>query len=85
MPPAILLLGVGRRGWLLPLPVFLLWPLALLAALVIGVARLILPARGPRSAVWRWGWIGLRAFCQLHGTRVDVRSNNGERVRLWFI
>ncbi len=85
MPPAILLMGLGRCRWPVPLPFFLLWPLLLLAALGIGLLRLIFPAHSPRSSAWRYGWFGLRAVCHLHGTRVDVRSNDGERVYLWFL
>jgi hypothetical protein len=86
MPPAILLARFGQRGWPVALPIFLLWPFALLAALAVGLLRVfLLPARRPQSDMWRLGWVGLCAFCQMHGTKVDLRSNDGERIRLSFI
>jgi hypothetical protein len=85
MPPAILLMRFGWRGWPLPLPFFLIWPLVLLAAFAVALLRVLLPAAGPKSAPWRYGWIGLRVFCQLHGTKVDIRSNDGARVYLSFV
>lgn len=86
MPATIVLLRIGRAGCpAVPLPFFLLWPAALLAAVLVGLTRLVSPDAGPRSAAWRRGWLGLQAFCQLRGIRVDVRSRSGESVYLWFI
>ncbi len=85
MPAAILLLRLGRHGWPMPLPFFLLWPLVVLAAPLVGLLRLVSPGQGRRSAAWRYGWIGLRAFGQLHGIKVDACTRDGQRVYLWFI
>ncbi len=85
MPAAILLLRLGHRGWTWPLPLFLLWPLVMLIAPLIGLLRLIWPGQGGTAAAWRYGWIGLRTFVQLHGVKVDACSRDGQRVYLWFI
>lgn len=85
MPAAILLLRCGRHGWPLPLPLFLLWPLVALAAPLVGLLRLVSPGQCRLSAFWRYGWIALRAFWQLHGIKVDTRSRDGRCVSLWFI
>jgi len=84
MPPALLLLGIGHmRRLVLPLPLFLLWPLLLLAWLGLGLAWVATIGR-PRPAGLVAGRTTLRALGELGGTRVDVR-NHRSHVYLRFI
>lgn len=100
MPALAILGGAGVRGrrWFLPLPLFLLWPLVLvvLAAMAIGT-RVLRPSSSSMRAFQpsdlsqsagrplAAARLTLRAFCQLRGLRIDVRSSDGEGFRLWFI
>ena len=72
MPPALLLMRVGRIRWLIvPLPVFLLWPLLLLGWLGFGLAWAITYGkRRPRYVLA--GLTALRGINELRGTKVDV-------------
>ena len=72
MPPALVLLRIGHIRWLiLPLPVFLLWPLLLLAWSVLGLAWLI-TSHGNRPGYVLAGLTILRGFSDLRGTKIDV-------------
>lgn len=73
IPPAVLGLRV-KRAPTLWLPLFLLWPLLLLALLLLFVAALLLARGAPNPAgraaacthsLWR-------TLCAARGTRVDV-------------
>ncbi|MCY3620525.1 MAG: hypothetical protein OXH68_02295 [Gammaproteobacteria bacterium] len=72
MPPAVVLIGVGRRAWLVPvpLPVFLVWPLFALAA----VHRLFVRD----SAAMRL----VRVAVAMRGLRIAVTGPGGERLLL---
>ena len=75
MPPALLLLGIGRwRRWPLPLPLFLLWPLLALAYLCLGAAWLFAALLGRSPNRVRAGLKGLEAYRHLGGLRVDLNS-----------
>lgn len=83
MPPALLLLAVGRtRRILLPLPFFLLWPLLLLAWVGLGLGWLVTAGRRPAPLLA--GVAALRALNELRGTRVDIRSHDAS-IYLQFI
>lgn len=76
MPPALLLLRIGRIRWLIvPLPIFLLWPFLLLAWMVLGLAWLVGP-RERRPGFVSAGLTALRGFSELRGTRMDVRRTD---------
>jgi hypothetical protein len=90
--------GAGGRSWYLPLPLFILWPLVLVAlgGLAIGVwiGRSPSSSSGgvqrsrPPVSVGRGvaaARLALHAFCQLKGLKIDVKSSSGEELRLWFI
>jgi hypothetical protein len=86
MMPALVLIEVGRRRLVpIPLPVFLLWPLVLLALVAVGLMRLVLAVIGRPPGVLGAAATGLRALFQLAGLRVDVESADGERFRIQFI
>lgn len=80
IPPALLVLRVGRV-WL-PLPIFLLWPLVLIAWIVVGALWLLwgLPRRGRLRMMLNL----LAALNALRGLSVDVRGDD-ENVNLRFI
>lgn len=72
MPPALLLVRVGHIRWLiLPLPIFLLWPLLLLAWLGLGLAWLV-TSREHRPGYLEAGLTTLRGIGELRGTKIDV-------------
>lgn len=86
MIPALLLVGVGgRRRAILPLPLFLLWPLLALFALGVGALRLLAPAGTEAARAARAGRLALAVAWQLSGTRIDVRDPGGEQVYLRFL
>lgn len=72
IPPVLVLVAFGRGPWMVPvpIPVFLLWPLA---PLVIAHGRI---ARDPR------GMALLRLASAARGLRVSLRSGSGERFLL---
>ena len=72
MPPAVVLIGVGRGPWFVPvpLPVFLLWPL--FAAVI--VHRLFVR----NSAAMRLA----RVAVAMRGLRITITGPGGERVLL---
>lgn len=82
MPPALLLVRFGRRRFVLPLPLFLLWPLILVAWLVLGLVWLV--TFGRRSPFLVAGVMVLRVLGELHGTRIDFQGRDAT-VYLQFI
>lgn len=84
MPPALLLVRFGRmRRVLLPLPVFLLWPLLLIAWVGLGLAWLVTSGRR-RPAPVAAGMTALRVLGELHGTRIDLRGRDAN-ITMQFI
>lgn len=84
MIPALLLLRAhGDRGILVPVPLFLLWPLIAVGGLGIGLAYLATPKR-KRSFLTR-ARLALSVLLNLHGLKIDVRSRDGARIYVWFI
>jgi len=76
MPPALLLLRFGRRHrFHLPLPLFLLWPLLLLAWLGLGLVWLA-TSLGSRPGSLVAGMTALRALGELRGTRIDLQGRD---------
>jgi hypothetical protein len=73
----------GRRRFPLPLPLFLLWPLLLLAWLGLGFAWLVTAGRS-RPAPLVAGVMALRVLNDLHGTRIDLRGRDAD-IDLQFI
>ena len=72
MPPVIVLIGIGRGRWFVPvpLPVFLLWPLFVAAV----VHRLFVR----NSAAMRLA----RVAVAMRGLRIAVTGPDGERLLL---
>ena len=72
MPPVVVLIGIGRGPWFVPvpLPVFLLWPLFAVAIVHRLFAR--------NSAVMRLARVALA----MRGLRIAVTGPNGERLLL---
>ncbi len=72
MPPAVVLIGVGRGPWFVPvpLPVFVLWPL-LAVAIVHGLFV-------HESAAMRLA----RVAVAMRGLRIAVTGAGGERLLL---
>ncbi len=86
MIPAVGLILLGKTRWSvpLPLPVFLAWPLVLVALGGVTVAEHLVARRHavPRLTLAR---AGLLALCQLSGLKIDVRSADGTRVLIWLM
>ena len=72
MPPAVVLIGVGRGPWFVPvpLPVFLLWPLFAVAVVHRLFAR--------HSTAMRLARVALA----MRGLRIAVTGPDGERLLL---
>ncbi|MDE0660577.1 MAG: hypothetical protein F4029_18145 [Gammaproteobacteria bacterium] len=72
MPPAVVLVGIGRGPWFVPVPVpvFLLWPLFVAAV----VHRLFVR----KSAAMRLA----RMAVAMRGLRIAVTGPGGERLLL---
>jgi hypothetical protein len=75
IPPAVVYIRKGRLA--LPIPVIVLWPLFLLAVLVLP----FVPVKGttPFQRV-RAIFAGLRLLSALRGLRVDTQTQDGKRV-----
>ena len=75
MPPALVVVGFGRGRWLLPLPlpVFLLWPLAIIPL----AHRLFVPDSRAMPI--------LRAAVAVRGLAFDLRSPAGWRFLLRIV
>ena len=87
MMPAIGLIAIGRQRWPtvpLPLPLFPIWPLVLLALGAVALARKVLPESDARTAL-TIAHTAVLAFFQLSGLRIDVESADRTRVRMWLI
>lgn len=85
MIPALLLIGVGwQRRLPLPIPLFLLWPLAGLAVLATGAVQLArrLASPGLRPPLLP---APLQAIFHLSGLKVDVRTRSGVGVLIWLL
>lgn len=80
MFPAIVLVGIGdaRMIWL-PLPTFLLWPLWLLGWVAWALMRVL------RLAGHRRLWLALSLSGRMSGLRLDIRSRQGQRIRVRMI
>ena len=68
----------------LPLPLFLAWPVVFIALGGVTMAQALVDERDTRAAL-RMARVGLFAFCQLSGFKLDVRSAEGERVLVWLL
>jgi len=81
MMPAIALIGIPRPRWLppLPLPLFLLWPLALGC---LGITRLLDRGRSTRAVKLR---TALEVFNELRGLTIDVDTADHKQLRIKFI
>jgi hypothetical protein len=85
MIPALLVLGVGARRFPIPLPLFLLWPLLLLALGVVSLAAAILGRRSEQGRNAHLAKAGLLALFHLSGLKIDVREKSGGGVHIWFL
>jgi hypothetical protein len=87
MMPALGVVAIGKGKWPalpIPLPLFLLWPLVAVAlGAVILAQRLVSEPSDARSGLLM-ARTALLAFCQLSGLCVDLRSADGDRVRVWL-
>ncbi len=81
MIPTLLLVTIGSRNRV-PIPVllFLLWPFVLLAALIAGATRIVIPAERWQRSVFAYFWLGVCLFCSMHGLTVDVKTKNDTTV-----
>ncbi len=85
MLPALAIIGIGSgRRFRVPLPLFLLWPLLLVGALVMAAVG------GSRVRTGRPGFFArfrtcLAVFCHLSGLNIDVRSRDGTSFYLRLI
>jgi hypothetical protein len=89
-PPSVLRVRVeeaGRRRFRLWLPLFVIWPFALLIALLLSpfviVASALLWPRGWGRTVLLIGPHAFRLFCALRGLEVDVHDGS-EHVLVSF-
>ena len=83
MPPFLVLIGLGRGSWWvpLPLPVILGWPLIGLAFALATVVEAVACGRR-RDGLPGYSRTALLALCQLPGLRVDVRRADGRQLLL---
>lgn len=86
MFPAIGLVRVGRkRGFPLPLPLFLLWPLLLVGWLLLEGARLLVPRGAAAALSLDAARLGFLTLFHLSGLSVDVQTSDGVNVRFRLI
>ena len=86
MIPTLLILKVREcRDLILPVPLFLLWPLLAVAALGVGIAYAVAPPRARRGSFFMAARLAGLALLNLHGLKVDVTAHNGTGVYIWFI
>ncbi len=86
MVPSLLMIRVGERGRIpIALPVFLLWPLLALGALVVGLGTLGTSRASALGRRMRAGWLAIQAVGQLRGLKIDVSEKDGQRVFIWFL
>ncbi len=79
MMPALALIGIPGPRWLLPIPLFLLWPFVLVCQ---GIARLLGRDRPAEAAKLQ---TALQAFRGLRGLTIDVDTANHKQVRIWIV
>ncbi|MBI2919613.1 MAG: hypothetical protein HYY18_00850 [Planctomycetes bacterium] len=85
MIPALLLIGIGwQRRLPVPIPLFLLWPVAFLAVLATGAVQLTRRLNRPAAETPLLP-APLEALFQLSGLRLDVRTHDGTGVLVWFL
>ncbi len=81
MLPALLMLRVGSgKGVPVPIPLLLLWPLLLPLILVVALLRLFTPSTSRVHQGVAMAWMAVVVLFHLHGLKVDVWSQSGERV-----
>lgn len=86
MIPAFLLINFSSRSRIpLALPLFLLWPLVALFALIVGLLWLVLPESGARFRGFQMARGGLALLWHLSGLTIDVHSEEDHRVYMRFI
>lgn len=74
IPPVLLQLRIGERGRCLYIPLFLLWPFAIVIAPIAMVGCVIWAAVARRPQLL---WAGLKVHnlvCSLRGLRIDVKD-----------
>lgn len=88
MPPLIVLVRIkqraGARGFYIPLPLFLLWPLVLLVYAGLMFVFPFLPKEYRKHGVWAIIKASLDVFRCLSGLEVDVESGTSH-VYLKFL
>ena len=86
MPPWLAVVALGRtRQVPLPIPLFLAWPLLALVWFGLACAHELGPKPPPpTSSLYRINAF-FRAYCQLTGLVVDVRSKDQLRVLFWVL
>ena len=76
MPPTLLLIGIGRGRFVLPLPVFLLWPLLVFVTLLMPVVLFFVALFGGgwgRVGRWLRAWLlFLLFYCRLRRLHVHT-------------
>ena len=79
--PTFLLIGIPRPRWLppLPLPLFLLWPVALGGHAFHRALRGRDPDRAARARV------AVEAFEQLRGLSIDIETGGQRALRIWCV
>jgi len=87
VPPSLLRIelpgkGRERRGFQLWLPLFLMWPLFFILALLalsvaVSVDAVLVVARARFHGYTRLTIACMRTLCAIRGTRVHVRSSDG--------
>lgn len=86
MIPALLILKVRKdRNLILPVPLFLLWPLLAIAVLGAGIAYAVVPARVRSGRFFMATRLAGLTLLNLRELKVDVQSRDGTSIYLWFI
>jgi hypothetical protein len=86
MVPSLLVMRIGPgRGVPLPLPLFLLWPFFILAALLVGAGYLAVLVVGGDTRRFAMAGLAGRMLLNLRGLKIDVRSHDGTRLYFWII
>jgi len=77
MPPSLLLFRLpGRRGLILPVPLFLLWPLLALGYLLVGLTSILLLRPPGRKGAMRTVYTGLELYRSLPGLQIRIRGKD---------
>lgn len=86
MIPAMAILRIGRgRRLPVPLPLFLLWPLVLLALLLVALAGPLADRRSEAGRRLLAARLGILALFRLSGLSVDARGSDGREVRIRLV